>query len=606
VPASDVSLAASYALQWEVTAGEVVLTPPQLRKMATEAPLAHLGGVWVPVTEEAAERLARVAERPVSVSTGPQALGAALAGELRMPGDLSDAKVLVEEGLTGVVAELAREVEVPDAPVGLAATLRGYQQRGVAWLLHRTRLGLGALLADDMGLGKTVQLIALLLHLRDRKVPGGPSLLVCPASLVGHWERELGRFAPSLKVARHHGDSRVRSASELLSLAGPHDVVVTTYGLVRRDAAWLAEVPCGTVVLDEAQNAKNAATGQSRAVRGLQAMRRVALTGTPVENRLAELWTLMEFLNPGLLGTQERFRREIALPLERDRDARAARWLRAATSPFLLRRLKSDPALLPELPEKQVARVWCSLSAEQATLYKKAVDDSLAAIESASGMERRGRVLKLLTQVKQVCNHPAHLLGDGSALSGRSGKLERCREIVEELVDAGDRALVFTQYVEMGKLLAQHLGERLSREIPLFHGGLSLAQREVMVKSFTDQADGPPVLVLSLKAGGTGLNLQRANHVIHYDRWWNPAVEDQATDRAHRLGQTRTVQVHHLISLGTLEEKIDRMLDQKRGLAEAAVGDGEAWLTELSTDELRALVALGSDAAVESVEALEA
>jgi hypothetical protein len=604
-PAGEATLARKYVGVWEVASGDAVLTAAELRQAATAAPIARVRGAWLPITAEAGERLARVAERPSQEWTGPQGLAAALAGEVRQPGDLADAAVVVEPGLRSVLAELAQEVEVGPPPAALSATLRAYQARGVAWLVHRTRLGLGALLADDMGLGKTVQLIALLCGLVERMPDSGPTLLVCPASLVGHWERELGRFAPSLRVLRHHGASRQKGAAELRAQAGPHDVLVTTYGLVRRDAAMLAEVGWGTIVCDEAQNVKNPSAAQARAVRGLPAQRRVALTGTPVENRLTELWSLMEFLNPGLLGPLERFRREIALPIERERDARAARWLRAATAPFLLRRLKSDPTLLPELPEKQVNKVWCALSDEQALLYKAAVDRSLSTLAGVAGIERQGRVLKLLTDLKQICNHPAHFLGDDSALGGRSGKLERAAEILEELVDAGDRALVFTQYVEMGNRLVTYLGQRLGREVPLFHGGLPLAERDAIVRAFQEDPSGPPVLVLSLRAGGTGLNLTKASHVLHFDRWWNPAVEDQATDRAHRIGQVRRLQVHQLVCLGTLEERIDRLLDQKRGLAEAAVGSGEQWLTQLSTDELRALVALGSDAAVENVEALE-
>jgi SNF2 family DNA or RNA helicase len=468
-------------------------------------------------------------------------------------------------------------------------------------MFHRTRLGLGALLADDMGLGKTVQLISLLLALKEAGAEGGPTLLVCPASLVGNWERELARFAPGLRLVRHHGEERRRDADALARDAAPHDVVLTTYGLVRRDARWLAQVRWGTVVCDEAQNLKNPQAAQARAVRSLEARRRVALSGTPVENRLSELWSLMEFLNPGLLGSLERFRRELALPIERDRDARAVRWLQAATRPFLLRRLKTDPDVAPELPEKEVIRTFCSLSEEQAALYQKAVEESLAAIEGAEGIERQGRVLKLLTRLKQVCNHPAQLEEAPGALAGRSGKLERAAEMLEEVVASGDRALVFTQYVRMGELLVRHLGERLGVEVPLFHGGLDLEARDRMVRRFQEAPDGPPVLVLSLRAGGVGLNLTRANHVLHYDRWWNPAVEDQATDRAHRIGQTRRVQVHHLVTMGTLEERIDRMLEEKRQLADAVIEGGEAWLSRLSTDELRALVSLGSDAAVESV-----
>jgi SNF2 family DNA or RNA helicase len=529
---------------------------------------------------------------------------------VRQAGDLADATVICESGLTQLMTELSSEAAEIGTPAKLRATLRGYQQRGLGWLFHRTRLGLGALLADDMGLGKTVQLIALLLQLREydeanSEDGGGATLLVCPASLVGNWERELARFGPSLKVIRHHGSARHKDATNLQSRSGGHDIVLTTYGLVRRDADLLAKVSWGMVVCDEAQNIKNPGSAQAKAVRGLTSRRKVALSGTPVENRLTELWGLMEFLNPGLLGTMDRFRREIALPLERERDARALRWLKAATSPFILRRMKSDPAIAPELPEKEIIRVFCSLTEEQAKLYKKAVEDSLGALDSLTGIERSGRVLKLLTEVKQICNHPSHYLDDHESLSGRSGKLERAAEMLEEIVESGERTLIFTQYVEMGTRLCRYLERRLNVPVPFFHGGLSLEERDEMVRQFQEHENGPPILVLSLRAGGVGLNLTRASHVLHYDRWWNPAIEDQATDRAYRIGQTKRVQVHHLITIGTLEEKIDRMLEEKRGLADAVVAGGEQWLTQLSTDELRALVSLGSDAAVESMESWE-
>ncbi len=627
------SLGAKYAVTWEVASQERILSATALRHAGRAAPLALVDGRLLPITAEAGERLARVAEREPVEWTGPLALAAALAGGVRQPGDLADALVVTESGLAQLIEELGRDVEAVPPPSGLEATLRAYQARGLAWLWHRTRLGLGALLADDMGLGKTVQLIALLELLRERGADDGPTLLVCPASLVGNWERELERFAPALSFRRHHGDARERDAQELASGLGPHDVVLTTYSLVRRDLAVLSQVGWGTVVCDESQALKNPQAAQARAVRTLNAKRRVALTGTPVENRLTELWAQMEFLNPGLLGPLERFRRELALPIERERDARALRWLKAATAPFLLRRMKTDPDIAPELPEKEVIRVYCSLSKEQARLYQRAVDESLNTLDEATGIERQGRVLKLLTRLKQICNHPAlvpqgelgaidevrkergpegerardETMADlaaatGGRFGGRSGKLERATEMIEEIVESGERTLLFTQYVATGRLIVEHLGSVLGLAVPLFHGGLGLEERDDIVRRFQDDPNGAPVLVMSLKAGGVGLNLTRASHVVHFDRWWNPAVEDQATDRAHRIGQTQRVQVHLLITMGTLEERIDRMLEEKRSLAGAVVEAGESWIASLSTDELRALVSLGSDAAVESVE----
>jgi non-specific serine/threonine protein kinase len=392
----------------------------------------------------------------------------------------------------------------------------------------------------------------------------------------------------------HHGSGRL-GAGELAALAPTADVVLTTYGLATRDREALAAIGWGRVVLDEAQAVKNSGARQSIAVRSIPADHRVALTGTPVENRLAELWSIMEFLNPGLLGSAAGFRRRFAVPIESYRDRDAAARLRRLTGPFILRRLKSDRSIISDLPPKIETTVDCRLTAEQATLYRSIVDDLLGTIDETEGIERRGMVLTGMLRLKQVCNHPAHLLGDGSPLPDRSGKLARLEELLEELLAEGDRALLFTQFAEFGAMLRTHLRERFRREVLWLHGGLSRPERDATVARF-EAPDGPALFVLSLKAGGTGLNLTRANHVFHVDRWWNPAVEDQATDRAYRIGQQRTVQVHKLVCVGTLEERIAALIASKRELAEMVVGAGEQWLTELSTAELRELLALSADA----------
>jgi SNF2 family DNA or RNA helicase len=353
------------------------------------------------------------------------------------------------------------------------------------------------------------------------------------------------------------------------------------------------------VVLDEAQNVKNPSAAASRAARGLAADRRVALTGTPVENRLSELWSIMEFLNPGMLGSLAAFRRRFAVPVERYGDAEAAGLLRRVTGPFVLRRLKTDRSVIADLPEKVEMKVLCNLTREQATLYQAVVDDMLAKVEATDGIERKGLVLSTMLKLKQVCNHPAHLLSDGSALPGRSGKLARLEEVLEEVAAGGERALCFTQFAEWGGRLRAHLSEALGAEVPFLHGGVTKAARDAMVARF-QAGDGPPVLILSLKAGGVGLNLTAASHVVHFDRWWNPAVEDQATDRAFRIGQRKDVQVRKFVCVGTLEERIDQMIEDKRNLAARIVGTGEGWLTELSTTELRQLVALSADAVAEA------
>jgi SNF2 family DNA or RNA helicase len=416
-------------------------------------------------------------------------------------------------------------------------------------------------------------------------------------SVVGNWQREAERFTPGLAVHVHHGAERLTGPA-FRETAEQADLVVTTYALAARDRDALAEVPWARIVLDEAQNVKNSAARQSQAVRSLRAPRRVALTGTPVENRLAELWSIMEFLNPGLLGSARAFRARFAVPVERFHDEDAATLLKRLTGPFVLRRVKSDRSVIADLPAKLEMKVYCNLTREQATLYQAVVDDMLARVDRSEGIERRGLVLATMLKLKQVCNHPAQLLADASGLSGRSGKLERLEELLEEAVAAGDKALVFTQFAQFGQQLQRHLTDRLDREVLYLHGGTPKKARDQLVARF--QGDGGPALfLLSLKAGGTGLNLTAANHVVHFDRWWNPAVEDQATDRAFRIGQRRDVQVRKLVCVGTLEERIDRMIEEKRGLAARIVGTGEAWLTELSTGELRELVALRAEAVVE-------
>jgi hypothetical protein len=481
--------------------------------------------------------------------------------------------------LNGLPDETLTEAEEPDGFVG---ALRPYQRRGLAWLQLLARLGLGGCLADDMGLGKTATTLA---HLVDRP---GPHLVVCPLSVVHNWEAEAARFTPGLEVVVHHGAGReLANTSDI----GERTIVLTTYGLLPRDIEALAGVEWGTVVLDEAQTVKNPNTKAARAVRLLRAAQKIALTGTPVENRLSELWAILDAVNPGSLGGLQRFRDQFGVPIERHGDEEAAARLRRLTRPFVLRRTKADRRLIPDLPDKIEQIAWAELTREQVVLYQRIVDELLAAADEATGMKRRGLVLAALTRLKQICNHPAHALRDGSRLAGRSGKLARFDEIVHDLLDIGDRAIVFTQFREMGELLTAHITERFGVGATFLHGGVSRTRRTSMIAQFQN-GTGPPILVVSLKAGGTGLNLTAATHVVHYDRWWNPAVEDQATDRAWRIGQDQTVHVHKLVCRGTVEERIGQIIDDKRALADAVVGSGEAWLSELSTDQLRELVVL--------------
>ncbi|MET0384784.1 MAG: DEAD/DEAH box helicase [Polyangiales bacterium] len=583
-------------VDWEAVIGDESLSARELAALAAhKAPLVRYRGAWVAIDPgELGEIRKRVAGGSAQVQAR-EVLQAVLAGEVQT-GQL---KAAVSAG--GVLAELLERVrdsgshELPP-PAQLQAVLRPYQARGLHWLACMADLGLGACLADDMGLGKTIQLLAFLLHrLAQRPDDSRPALLIAPTSVIGNWEREAQRFAPTLTVVRHYGERR---AEQLAALSrAPGTLVITTYGLLRRDAVLLGQVDWSVVALDEAQNIKNSASATAQAARALPAAIRFALTGTPVENRLAELWSIMEFANPGLLGPLPTFRREIALPIERYGNEAAATRLRKVVSPFVLRRRKSDPAVISDLPAKHEMKVVCTLTREQASLYKAVVDEELRRIDAVDGMERRGRVLALLTFTKQVCNHPAQYLGERGPLPQRSGKLARITEMLEEAVAAQDKALVFTQFRDMGDKLVAHLREQLGCEVLFLHGGTPRSQRDELVRRFQEEAPEPRIFVLSVKAGGTGLNLTAASHVFHYDRWWNPAVEDQATDRAYRIGQKRAVQVHKLLCAGTVEERIDQLLEQKRELADKIVGSGEHWITELGSQELRELFAL-SDGAV--------
>jgi superfamily II DNA or RNA helicase len=573
---AGLDLSALGEMRWHATIDGGDLTETELLQLAeAKRPVVRLRGQWVRADPD---RLRRLAER-TPISAG-DVLSAALSGTVTVGGEAIEAEV---DAPLRHLAERLRSIDTVHAhpaPSELQATLRPYQERGLAWLHEMASLGLGGVLADDMGLGKTIQLLAL--HLLRRG--SGPTLIVCPASLLGNWQREAAHFCPDIPVRRYHGADR--------SLAGLADdeLVVATYGIVRRDAEVLAEQPWDLLVADEAQAVKNPLSRTARQIRTIGANARFALTGTPVENRLADLWALLDFTTPGLLGKLDAFQQHVATPIERERDEEATARLAALVRPFLLRRRKTDPEIAPDLPPKTETDRFVGLTTEQATLYKAVVTELLDDVAEAEGINRRGLVLKLLTALKQICNHPAQYLDQDGPITGRSGKLEAVTELVETIASEGDSVLVFTQYVRMGHLLTRHLTS-LDLDVQFLHGGTPVNGREAMVDRF--QAGGPMVFVISLQAGGTGLNLTRATHVIHYDRWWNPAVEDQASDRAWRIGQDRPVQVHRMICEGTLEERIATLLEAKRGLAESVVGGGESWVSELSDDELADLVELG-------------
>ncbi|WP_330242028.1 DEAD/DEAH box helicase [Streptomyces sp. NBC_00525] len=571
---------------WWFALGDQQLSREELDRLAEAGrPLVRLRDQWVLIDPDEARRARETQDRKV---TPIDALGAVLTGSAEVDGRRVEVRAAGWlERLRERVADPARRQEDGEPAVGqpaaLAATLRDYQLRGLNWLHTMTSLGLGGCLADDMGLGKTITLIALHLHRQTLEGGAGPTLVVCPTSLMGNWQREIEKFAPGTPVRRFHGASR-----------GPADLadegfVLTTYGTMRLDAPKLAAVRWGMVVADEAQHVKNPYSATARALRTIGAGARVALTGTPVENNLSELWAILDWTTPGLLGRLGTFRTRYARAVEGG-DPAAAERLGALVRPFLLRRRKTDPGIAPELPPKTETDRTVSLTPEQAGLYEAVVRETLAAIAEADGMARRGLVVKLLTALKQICNHPAQYLKEEEPrIEGRSGKLELLDELLDTMVAEGAGVLVFTQYVAMARLLERHLAAR-GIGTQFLHGGTPVAAREEMVDRF--QAGETPVFLLSLKAAGTGLNLTRAGHVVHFDRWWNPAVEAQATDRAYRIGQTQPVQVHRLIAEGTIEDRIAGMLARKQGLADAVLGSGEAALTELSDAELADLVEL--------------
>jgi superfamily II DNA or RNA helicase len=591
-----------FAFSWQVALHGEPLTDDEMEQLASAAaPVLKLRGAWTVVDPATAQRARK---RLIRKATGAQALAAALSGVTELPDAADPAESgATEQVIVGATLLKVREQllaaptrEPLETPAGLHAELRDYQRHGVTWLADLTGLGLGACLADDMGLGKTITLIALHLHRLEHAISNDePTLVVCPASLLGNWEAEIQRFAPGVPVRRFHGTAR-----ELGGL-GSGGFVLTTYGTMRRDHATLATVPWDLVVADEAQHVKNSRSSTARNLRLIPSRARVALTGTPVENDLTELWSILDWAIPGLLGSRQAFRRVWGAPIESGLEPTKARQFADLIGPFLLRRRKSDPGIAPELPPKTETDHLIGLTREQAVLYEAYVRDTMDRIERlpADDPQRRGLVLALLTGLKQICNHPAQFLKQSGAvrLAGRSEKFALLDELLGTVVAEDGAVLVFTQYVAMARLIEQHLA-KTGLPHQFLHGGTPVREREAMVARFQAANDeqSVPVFLLSLKAGGTGLNLTRADHVIHVDRWWNPAVEEQATDRAYRIGQTKPVQVHRMVTRGTIEERVAALLERKRALADAVLARGEAALTELSNEELRDLVTLRKDA----------
>ena len=583
---------------WKASVGGKALTDRAFHKLVKhKMALLPLDGEWVEVRPE--DLWSTVSFFDNRETRGSMTLREAMHLGLKRD-DVQDALEEVEFDYQGSLAQLfdheGESVPILDQPINLDGRLRPYQLRGLSWLAFHDRLGFGACLADDMGLGKTIQLLSLLLYERETgqvMLGRSPTLLVCPMSVVTNWYREAKRFTPSLRAMIHHGSNRL-DRDVFLGVYSNYDLIITTYHLVNRDSEIFNDIAWHRVALDEAQNIKNPNAQQSQAILGLDARRRIALTGTPVENKLSELWSIMEFLNPGYMGSLKSFQTKFAAPIERQQDQEKAKLLKRLTQPFILRRLKTDKAIIQDLPDKIEMKVYCGLTEEQAAIYQAYVNQQMNQIESAQGIQRNQLVFTTLMKLKQICNHPAQFFGDGSDIPDRSGKLMRLTEMLEEALEEGDKSLIFTQFTQMGIILDKYLAKTFGQDVLFMHGGVSQEARAKMVDRFQSAA-GPKIFILTVKTGGTGLNLTAASHVFHFDRWWNPAVENQATDRAFRIGQRQNVQVHKLISTGTLEDRIDMMIEKKRELAENIIGTDEKWITQLSTDVLKDILSLSQN-----------
>lgn len=582
---------------WEVSLGEHTLDAKQFMQLVeSERELVRIGTDWFKVDAKWTTQIKAIIDKATKEKVTVRDLLLTDVMEEITPELEDDIDPLLtfqlQKTMQQFVATLRDKEQIPTlaVPPLLQATLRPYQKQGFEWLTFMRQQNLGACLADDMGLGKTVQLITYLTALYDEQPSAAPSLIICPTSVLGNWQKELARFAPHLNVYTHYTAQRAKEDT-----FNPHlcQVVLTTYGTITQDIHFLAQTTFAAVVLDEAQNIKNMQTMQSKAIRQLQGTHHIALTGTPVENRLAELWAIFDFIQKGYLGTFSSFVKNYITPIEREQDENITEKLRMKIQPFLLRRTKRDENLALNLPDKQEVKDYCPLTAEQAALYEAYVSETALSLQDLHGIEKKGKILVMLNKLKQLCNHPAlylkEPLDDAYTLSTRSFKVERILQLTSEIVSNGEQCLIFTQYVGMGKLLQYCLNELYEIEAPFLTGSTTKSQRDALVDGF--QSGEFPVLLLSLKAGGTGLNLTAATHVLHADRWWNPAVENQATDRAYRIGQTKFVQVHKFITLGTLEEKIDQLLTDKLALSEELIQSSK-WLTELSEEELQQLMTL--------------
>ncbi|MCM3797754.1 DEAD/DEAH box helicase [Caldibacillus thermoamylovorans] len=601
---SFVGLNALLDYEWRVSMAGVDLSEAEFRKLVEEnRRLINVGGQWMKLDPAFIKKMQSIMEKAEKEGMRVQDF---IEQQLLYGGDNEEPDSLDEDNdqrifsriqielhpkLRNFVHSLTDLTDIPnlEVPTSFQGELRPYQKKGMNWLYFLRQYGFGACLADDMGLGKTIQLIAYLLLVKENNPASGPSLIICPTSVLGNWQKELERFSPDLHVYLHYGASRLKAEQFTETLTGEHsyDVVLTTYGLSHLDFEELSSLKWEAIILDEAQNIKNAATKQSRAIRKLKGNHHIALTGTPMENRLTELWSIFDFINKGYLGSLTRFQQRFVLPIERQDNKEKIQELQKLIRPFLLRRTKNDEEVALNLPDKIEQKEYCPLTVEQASLYEQIVKDTFDRLATLSGFERKGYVLKLLSMLKQLCNHPALFLKEhqarGEELIERSTKLEKLVELFDTVMDQNESGLIFTQYIGMGEMIQSVLEARYGLKVPFLNGSTSKQQRDTLINNF--QKGEFPILLLSLKAGGTGLNLTAANHVIHYDRWWNPAVENQATDRAYRIGQTKFVHVHKFITTGTLEEKIDAMLEKKQTLNDQII-QSDQWLADMSDEDL--------------------
>jgi SNF2 family DNA or RNA helicase len=609
--------------QYELAIGDEIVSAKEWEQLVNaKAPLVKFRGEWIELDRDKMQEMLTFWQQQ---GQGTSAMS--LIDLMKLTATDPDWEVDRNSTLSEMLSKLQdkQQFEPIENPPQLNGTLREYQKRGVAWLQYLESLGLNGCLADDMGLGKTVQIIARLVNERaaigevaqpttakkttktaksQKVVPAvvsineiPPTLLIAPTSVVGNWQKEIEKFAPHLRAIVHHGSDRIQNAQAFQDICQTHDLIITSFTLIRKDEAMFSSMNWHRIVIDEAQNIKNPKAAQTKAILKLEAKHRLALTGTPVENRLLDLWSIFNFLNPNYLGKEAQFKKSFETPIQKNNDQIQAGVLKKLVEPFILRRVKTDQSIIKDLPDKIEQKLYTNLTKEQASLYEVVVRDVEKQLNEVEGIQRKGLILSTLLKLKQICNHPRQFLQDGSDFTTeRSHKLSRLSEMMEEVISEGESILIFTQFTEIGDALEKYIRQKLHYNTYYIHGGTNRDKRERMITEFQDPETEPSVFVLSLKAGGVGITLTKANHVFHFDRWWNPAVEDQATDRAFRIGQKKNVFVHKFITIGSLEERIDQMIEDKKKLAGAIVGADESWLTELDNDKFKQLIALNKSA----------